>query len=234
MENRFLVRLKIADLKKIVIAIDGYSACGKSSTAKQVASRLGYTFIDSGGMYRAVTLYLLNRGADIKDLNNVEDHLNHVSIDFVDESILLNGENVDLEIRSREVNENVSEVSAISAVRRKMVRQQQEIGLNKGVVMDGRDIGTVVFPDAELKVFMTAEMEIRAVRRQKELSTKGIDEPLESIMKNLQDRDLVDSTRVDSPLKMAEDAIEIDTTNITLEEQVVQVVALAKEKINEN
>ncbi len=221
-------------MKKIVIAIDGYSACGKSSTAKQVASRLGYTFIDSGAMYRAVTLYLLNENVNLENINQVEDHLDQIEITFEDTSILLNGKNVDTEIRTKAVNENVSAVSAISAVRRKMVAQQQTIGKNKGVVMDGRDIGTIVFPNAELKVFMIAEMGIRAKRRRKELLEKGIDEPLESITRNLQERDEVDSTRIDSPLVKAEDAIEIDTTNITLEEQIVQIEELAKEKINEN
>lgn len=221
-------------MKKIVIAIDGYSACGKSSTAKQVAHRLGYTFIDSGAMYRAVTLFLLDQRAELDNLEEICDHLEKIDILFDGSSILLNEKNVDREIRLKEVNENVSTVSAISVVRRKMVDQQQEIGKAKEVVMDGRDIGTVVFPDAELKVFMTAEMGIRAERRQRELREKGVDESLDSIAKNLQERDHVDSTRADSPLKKAEGAIEIDTTNLTLEDQIVQIVELAKSIIDEN
>ncbi len=221
-------------MKRIVIAIDGYSACGKSSTAKQVAAKLGYTFIDSGAMYRAVTLHLLNQHVNVEDLVKVEEHLNEIEIGFEGSSILLNGNNVDTEIRTRAVNENVSAVSAISAVRRKMVHQQQLIGRGKGIVMDGRDIGTVVFPDAELKIFMTASIEVRAERRQKELLEKGIDESIESIMGNLLERDRIDSNRADSPLIKAEDAIEIDTTNITLEQQIDQILDLAKEKINEN
>ncbi len=221
-------------MKKIVIAIDGYSACGKSSTAKQVAARLGYTFIDSGAMYRAVTLFLLNNDVNLEDAEQVENHLDQLEIKFDGDSILLNGDNVDTAIRTKPVNENVSIVSAISSVRRKMVNQQQSIGKDKGVVMDGRDIGTVVFPDAELKVFMTAEMSIRAKRRQKELLEKGIEETLESIERNLEERDEVDSTREDSPLMKADDALEIDTTHITLEEQITQIEQLAKEKINED
>lgn len=221
-------------MRKIVIAIDGYSACGKSSTAKQVASQLGYTFIDSGAMYRAVTLHFLENNIDLNNADEVSDSLDQLELWFDKESLVLNGKKVDAEIRTHRVNEHVSEVSAISSVRKKMVSQQQAIGSNKGVVMDGRDIGTVVFPEAELKVFMTAELGIRAKRRQKELLLKGIEESLENIENNLVERDRVDSNRADSPLKKAEDAIEIDTTNITLEEQIEQVVGLAKERINEN
>jgi cytidylate kinase len=221
-------------LKKIVIAIDGYSACGKSSTAKQVASRLGYTFIDSGAMYRATTLYLLENNIELQNIPSVRENLDAINISFEGASILLNGRNVDKEIRTADVNKNVSVVSAISEVRKKMVFQQHEIGKEKGVVMDGRDIGTVVFPEAELKVFMTAEMEVRAKRREKELLEKGLNESLESITKNLIERDHMDSTRKDSPLKMASDAVEIDTTHITLEEQIDLIVQLAKERINED
>ncbi|MEP5612485.1 MAG: (d)CMP kinase [Cyclobacteriaceae bacterium] len=221
-------------MKKIVIAIDGYSACGKSSTAKQVAKQLSYTFIDSGAMYRAVTLFLLTKEVNLDSTNDIIRHLEDINISFEDSSILLNGENVDQEIRSKAVNETVSKVSAVSPVRRKMVDQQQEIGKEKGVVMDGRDIGTVVFPEAELKVFMTAEMSVRAERRQKELRIKGIEESIESIAQNLKERDHVDSTRTDSPLKKAKGAVEIDTTNITLQEQIVQIVELAKEIIDED
>lgn len=217
-----------------MIAIDGYSACGKSSTAKQVASILDYNFIDSGAMYRAVTLYLLNKNIDFSTTPFEFNQLDEIEISFEGPSILLNGSNVDIEIRTQEVNQNVSIVSAISEVRRKLVEQQREIGKSKGVVMDGRDIGTVVFPNADLKIFMTADMEIRAQRRQSELSNKGIELSLVSITENLIERDRIDSTRADSPLIKAEDAIEIDTTNITLKEQIAQIVELAKERINED
>lgn len=221
-------------MKKIVIAIDGYSACGKSSTAKQVAKHLGYTFIDSGAMYRAVTLFFLTEKVSLQSANDVARKLKDCNISFAGSSIVLNGEIVDEEIRTVKVNENVSQVSAISEVRRKMVSQQQLIGEGKEVVMDGRDIGTVVFPEAELKIFMTAEIRVRAERRQKELASKGVEESIENIEKNLLERDDIDSNRADSPLRMAADAIEIDTTHLTLEGQIEQIVQMAKDKINEN
>lgn len=232
-ENRFPALLKTVELKRIVIAIDGYSACGKSSTAKQVAKHLGYTFIDSGAMYRAITLFFLKENVSLDDAAMVEEKLNECNISFEGSSLMLNGKNVDVEIRSIEVNGNVSQVSAISEVRRKMVKQQQLIGEEKDVVMDGRDIGTVVFPDAELKVFMTAEIRVRAERRQRELVAKGVEESLENIERNLQERDHIDSSRADSPLRMAEDAVEIDTTQLTLEGQIDQIVQMAKDIINE-
>lgn len=221
-------------MKKIVVAIDGYSACGKSSTAKQVAQHLGYKFIDTGAMYRAVTLFFIRNGVIVEDLEEVERALDQCEIGFEGKTVLLNGENIDMEIRTQAVNNSVSQVSAISLVRKKMVVQQQEIGIEKGVVMDGRDIGTVVFPEAELKIFMTAEMDTRARRRQKELQMKGLDEDLESIKRNLAERDHVDSNRADSPLRKAEGAIEIDTTSMTLDQQIDQIVNLAKEIIYEN
>ncbi|MEQ9404182.1 MAG: (d)CMP kinase [Cyclobacteriaceae bacterium] len=221
-------------MNKIVIAIDGYSACGKSSTAKQVAARLGYHFIDSGAMYRAVTLFFLQNGVETDNTEEVTSALNRCNISFSGLSIFLNEANVDEEIRSIQVNESVSRISAIPEVRKKMVKQQKEIGRQKGVVMDGRDIGTVVFPDAELKIFMTAEIETRAKRRQKEMSDKGMNDSLENIVRNLLARDHMDSTRKDSPLRKAEDAVEIDTTDLTLEGQIAQIVSMAKEKINAN
>ena len=220
-------------MKEIVIAIDGYSACGKSSTAKQVAGLLGYTFIDSGAMYRAVTLFFLTEGVSLESREQIEQALHHCEISFDKGALILNGKNVDGDIRSVTVNENVSKVSAISEVRRKMVKQQQLIGQGKKVVMDGRDIGTVVFPEAELKVFMTAEIRTRAERRQKELAGKGIYESLENIEKNLQERDSIDSNRIDSPLRKADDAIQIDTTQLTLDDQIAQIVQTAKDIINE-
>lgn len=220
-------------MKDIVIAIDGYSGTGKSSTAKQVASRLGYTYIDSGAMYRAVTYFFISNKVNFQNLDEVRESLSNCQIQFKGSSILLNGRNVDHEIRTMEVNQNVSPVSAISEVREKLVEQQRQMGGKKGVVMDGRDIGTVVFPDAELKVFMTADMSVRADRRRKELAGKGIDESLDVIKENLFERDRIDSTRKDSPLKMASDAKEIDTSHLTLNQQIDKIVKMAEDIIDE-
>jgi len=185
-------------------------------------------------MYRAVTLFFLEENVQIANENAVSDALQACEITFSGLSILLNGRNVDNEIRLSDVNEAVSDVSAISSVRQKMVAYQQELGKDRGVVMDGRDIGTVVFPDAELKLFMTAEIDVRVKRRRKELKKKGIFEDLETIKRNLLERDRIDSTRKDSPLRKAEDAIEIDTTDLTLEGQIEMIVEMAKSIINEN
>ncbi len=219
-------------MKKINIAIDGYSACGKSSTAKKVAQKFKYDFIDSGAMYRAVTLFFLKEHINLQKTVDLVEALDKCHISFDGLSVLLNDEKVDDAIRYVEINERVSRISAISEVRRKMVTQQQKIGENKGVVMDGRDIGTVVFPSAELKVFMTAEIEVRAKRRREELKTKGMNDTVANITRNLLERDRRDSTRDDSPLRMANNAIEIDTTHLTLDEQINQVVALAKKIIH--
>ncbi|WP_424963728.1 (d)CMP kinase [Ekhidna sp.] len=220
-------------MKKIVIAIDGYSGTGKSSTAKQVAAGLGYTYIDSGAMYRAVTYFFLQEGIDFSDDNQVNNSLKNCNISFDGPSIFLNGEDVDHQIRTMKVNQNVSQVSAISEVRKKLVEQQRRMGEAKGVVMDGRDIGTIVFPKAELKVFMTADMDVRAERRRKELAKKGIKEDLETIKANLEKRDKIDSTRADSPLKKADDAKEIDTSHLTLNQQIDKIVEMAESIIYE-
>lgn len=222
--------------KKIVIAIDGHAGCGKSSTAKIVASQLGYLYIDSGAMYRAVTLYFIRNQIDLTQPGAVAEALKHIRIGFTvgpaeKMSVTLNQEAVEAEIRSMAVNERVSQVSAIPAVRRFLVAQQQEIGKQKGIVMDGRDIGTVVFPHAELKVFMSADVEERARRRQKELLEKGEQVPLAQIVENLADRDRQDSSRADSPLKKADDAVVVDTTNLPFEQQVAQVLQLARERM---
>ncbi|MCA6073942.1 (d)CMP kinase [Fulvivirga sedimenti] len=225
-------------MKKIIIAIDGYSACGKSTTAKRVAEELGYAYIDSGAMYRAVTLYFLDNHVSITNLKEVERALEKINIHFENISgantTFLNGANVEKQIRKMNVSNHVSEVSTLAVVRHAMVAQQRAMGKRKGVVMDGRDIGTVVFPDAELKVFMTAEMGIRAGRRQLELLEKGQALNLDEIRENLEKRDHIDATREESPLRKADDAVILDTSGITLEEQVQQVVALAKEKMMEN
>lgn len=215
---------------KINIAIDGYSGCGKSSTAKAVAKVLGYTYIDTGAMYRAVTLYFQKMQLDIYDEKAVENALKNIEIRFVlndssqNSHVFLNGEDVEELIRTPEVAAFVSPVATISAVRKFLVHQQQEMGKNKGVVMDGRDIGTVVFPDAECKFFLVADINIRTERRIKELKLSGIDASFDSVKNNLLERDYIDSNREDSPLRKAEGAIEIDTSHIAFEDQVEQAL----------
>lgn len=226
--------------KKITIAIDGYSSTGKSTVAKQLAKKLGYIYVDTGAMYRAVTLYVMRRLFVTESNFNEEAiirHLPFINLKFVfDEErgygvIYLNKENVEDEIRLMEVSKNVSKVAAISKVREMLVAQQQEIGKEKGVVMDGRDIGTVVFPDAELKIFMTASTETRAERRYKELRERGEEVKYEDILKNVKERDYLDTTREDSPLRKAKDAIEIDNSLMNLEEQFEKICNLANEAI---
>jgi len=219
-------------MKKITIAIDGFSACGKSTTAKEVARELNYRYIDSGAMYRAVTLYFLEHHIALTNPREVSTALDAIHINFVVNSkgfseTFLNGVNVEKEIRKMRISEQVSAVSTIKAVREAMVAQQRKMGKDKGIAMDGRDIGTVVFPGAELKVFLIADMQVRAYRRQLELLNRGDLVDIEDIIENLTQRDRIDSTRVESPLKKAEDAITIDTTNITADEQVDKVIRLA-------
>ncbi|MFY0593000.1 (d)CMP kinase [Roseivirga sp.] len=226
-------------MKKINIAIDGLSGCGKSSTAKAVAKILHYKFIDTGAMYRAVTLYFLQEQVNLTSDKEVTNALDEISIDFTfnkesqKNETILNKQNVENEIRKMYVSEKVSAVSAIKAVRVAMVAQQQEMGKDKGVVMDGRDIGSVVFPDAELKVFMTASTEVRAKRRQEELAAKGEQVSLDEIIENLESRDHQDSTRKESPLLKVADAIEIDTSNLRFDDQVQKVLDLADHRITE-
>ncbi len=220
-------------MKNIIIAIDGYSSCGKSTLARQLAKELNYHYIDTGAMYRAVTLYLIQNQIDIHHPEMVANVLNQISIAFdFDEAIqtqitLLNGENIENEIRiNPRVASAVSDVSALSEVRRFLVKQQQELGKNKGIVMDGRDIGTVVFPGAEIKLFITAEPSIRANRRLDELKEKGQNTTYEEVLANLAKRDRNDTTRADSPLVKASDAIEIDNSNLSKDEQLNQVLKL--------
>ncbi len=226
-------------MKKIIIALDGYSSCGKSSTAKKVAAELSYAFIDSGAMYRAVALYFIQHKVDFNDINQVVDALNKIKITFQfnperqASDVYLNGENVEQEIRKMYISEFVSSVSSIPEVRHAMVAQQKKMGELKGIVMDGRDIGTVVFPQAEVKVFMTAEPLIRAKRRQLELEQKGEFLPIEEILENLRKRDEIDSTRSEGPLKKAEDAIELDTSEKTMEQQVEFVLQQVYRVLNE-
>ena len=214
---------------RIVIAIDGFSSCGKSTFAKAIAARLGYIFIDTGAMYRAVTLYALEQGAirsGIVDEEAVVALLDDMDIAFRfnpqrgASDIYVDGNLVEGKIRTIEVSNCVSQVSAIPAVRQKLVAMQQEMGRHRGVVMDGRDIGTVVFPDAELKLFMTADPAVRAQRRYDELSAKGQQVTLSDIERNVRERDQADMTRAVSPLRKAEDAIELDNSHMTIDEQM--------------
>lgn len=218
-------------MNKIIVAIDGYSGTGKSSTAREVAKRLDYKYIDSGAMYRAVTLYFLKNKVDFENQEEVKKALDAIDIKFVKgeegtTQIFLNDQPVDQEIRETPINETVSLVAANSLVRKKLVSLQQQMGASKGIVMDGRDIGTVVFPKAELKIFMTAEDHIRARRRQLELQEKGITTELNKVLNNLKDRDQKDTTREDSPLQKSIDSIEIDTSHLTFDQQVDKIVEL--------
>ncbi|HQG38906.1 MAG TPA: (d)CMP kinase [Chitinophagales bacterium] len=224
-------------MKKINIAIDGFSACGKSSTAKFVAQRLGYIYIDSGAMYRAVTLFLQQHLIDLDNTEGIEKALPKITIEFkkVGDKFhtFLNDADVENEIRNPRVAAVVSEVAAMSNVRKKLVEQQQKMAVQKGVVMEGRDIGSVVIPDAELKFFMTADVDVRTKRRQDELLQKtGKLFPLEELKANLLHRDKIDSTREDSPLTKVQDAIEIDTTYLTLEKQINLICTKADEIIH--
>lgn len=227
-------------MKKITIAIDGFSSTGKSTVAKQLAKALGYVYVDSGAMYRAVTLYAMQNGIISNDHFDVEKliaDLDRLKINFKYNNAIgfaemyLNGVNVEHDIRTLEVSQWVSQVAEISEVRRMLVFQQQQMGQEKGVVMDGRDIGTVVFPEAELKFFMTASAETRAKRRFKELLERNENVSYEEVLKNVESRDLIDSTREDSPLKKAKDAIEIDNSSLSLEAQFEKLYAFAREVI---
>ncbi len=211
-------------MDSIIIAIDGHSSCGKSTLARALAKKLGYTYIDTGAMYRSVTLYFIQNNINFNDAEQVADALSKISISFRNEGqrniTYLNDINVEEEIRKMYVSDQVSPVATISAVRRDMVRQQQTMGIHKSIVMDGRDIGTVVFPEAELKIFLTAETDIRAQRRYEELTNKGQSVDFETIKTNLLNRDRIDSTRKDSPLKKATDAIVIDNTQLSQDQQL--------------
>ncbi len=211
-------------IKNIVVAIDGYSSCGKSTLAKALAKKLHFIYVDSGAMYRAVTLYFLRNNTDLKDHNLIIEALDHIDLNFhsrdYQSHILLNGEEVSDEIRQMPVSENVSLIASIKEVRKAMVRKQQKMGKSKNMVMDGRDIGTTVFPDAQVKLFMTADPKIRAERRYNELTAKGENVSLEEIFDNLAHRDFLDTTREESPLVRAEDAIILDNTNLTEQEQL--------------
>ena len=229
-------------MHKITIAIDGFSSTGKSTVAKRLAKALGYVYVDSGAMYRAVTFYAMQNGLIEKncfDKEQLIEQLDNILISFKFNAdlgfaeVYLNGQNIEKNIRTLEVSQFVSQVATVSEVREQLVLQQQNFGKYKGVVMDGRDIGTVVFTDAELKLFMTASAEKRAKRRYDELIERGDDVSFEAVLNNVQSRDHIDSTREDSPLTMAEDAIKVDNSNLTLDEQFELVYKLAKDKVAE-
>jgi cytidylate kinase len=225
--------------KRLIIAIDGYSSCGKSTFARLIAKELGYIFIDSGAMYRAVTLYCMRRnyiGRDGLNTGGVLSELKEINIDFIyspdinQYETFLNSENVEKEIRSIEVTAHVSRISQIQEVRARMVELQRQIGIYKGIVMDGRDIGTVVFPDADIKIFMTASVDIRAKRRHDELKGRGINIDFEEIKRNIIARDIADENRDISPLKRADDAIILDNSRMTVEEQMLWVKQIIESK----
>lgn len=227
-------------MKKITIAIDGYSSCGKSTMAKQLAAELGYVFVDSGAMYRAVTLYFLQQHVNCHNEQDVAAALQQIQLSFVwnDEKlqsdIYLNGKNVSGEIREMNVAMKVSEVAALPAVRHFAVAQQQKMGKEKGIVMDGRDIGTVVFPDAELKIFVTASIEVRTQRRYDELKHNDPNVSIDEVRDNLQARDYIDTTRKESPLRKADDATLLDNSHISREEQLQLVLSWARKKMGLN
>jgi len=221
---------------KIIIAIDGYSSCGKSTLAKALAARLGYNYIDSGAMYRAITLYFLRNGLSYNDPAQVIDALANISLSFAfneatkSSDMCLNDEDVSIPIRDMLVSDKVSEVAAIKEIRAFAVGQQKRMGRKKGIVMDGRDIGTVVFPDAELKIFMTADPAVRVMRRFKEMYATNPNITMEDVRHNLELRDYIDSTREESPLRQAADAILLDNSGMTREEQLDRVLAWVTER----
>ena len=226
------------NMKPIIITIDGYSSCGKSTMARQLAKELNYIFIDSGAMYRAITLYFLRNHVNVNNSNEVMDALSNIHLEFIfnpissRSEIFLNDENVELLIREMIINDSVSDIAALKEVREFAVAQQQKMGEKKGLVMDGRDIGTTVFPNAELKIFMTADVVVRVERRFKELIVKNPNITIEEVKNNLEMRDYIDSNRDISPLRKASDALVLDNSNITAEEQLNLALAWAKERIN--
>jgi cytidylate kinase len=226
-------------MKKIIITIDGWSSCGKSTLAKQLAKALGYIYVDSGAMYRAITLFFLRNHVDWTDAQEVKKALRNIHLDFnyneksQQSEVYLNDENVEYVIRDLVIAEKVSEVAAIKEVREYAVAQQQKMGKNRGIVMDGRDIGTVVFPDAELKIFMTADNTVRVERRFKELFEKNPNITLDEVKTNLEMRDYIDSHREFSPLRKAEDAIELDNTKLSEKEQFQKALHWAQQQIHQ-
>lgn len=228
------------NVKKIIITIDGWSSCGKSTLAKQLAREMGYTYVDSGAMYRAITLYFLRNSVNFDDEKEVADALENISLEFIyndqlDQSeIYLNGENVEFLIRDLLVAEKVSDVAAIRAVRIFATGQQKKMGKGKGIVMDGRDIGTAVFPGAELKIFMTADISVRVERRFREMFAKNPNITIEEVKNNLEMRDYIDSNREFNPLRKAEDALVLDNTHLTEEQQLQKALAWTRQRAMSN
>mgnify|MGYP002558403261 FL=1 len=230
-------------MRKITIAIDGYSSCGKSTMAKDLAREIGYIYVDTGAMYRSVTLFAMRNSLFDEDgsikTDELKDRMGEINISFRLNSetgrpdTYLNGELVEKEIRTMEVSANVSKIAALPFVREALVAQQQAMGKEKGIIMDGRDIGTVVFPDAELKIFVTASAEVRAQRRYDELKAKGMPADFDDILKNVKERDYIDSHRETSPLRKADDALELDNSHMTIEEQKAWLMARYQEKAGE-
>ena len=226
--------------KKIIVTIDGLSSCGKSTLARQLAKKLGYIFVDSGAMYRAITVYFLRNNVDFKNEKEIKKAIDNITIDFIlntqteKSEIYLNGENVEYIIRDLGVAEKVSDVAAMKHVREFAVAAQQKLGIEKGLVMDGRDIGTTVFPNAEVKFFMTADETVRVERRFAEMSAKNPNITLDEVKNNIAMRDYIDSNREFSPLRKAVDAIELDNTNLSEKEQLSIALKMVKEKIRSN
>ena len=223
-------------IKDIIIAIDGHSGCGKSTTSRLLAKNLNFKYLDSGAMYRAVTLYFVNKGVSQNDTKKIIDELNNIIIDFKyvedNQHIFLNDQDVENEIRSDEISNQVSLFSSNSSIRKFLVNKQKTFGINKNIVVEGRDITTVVFPDAEIKVFMTADIQVRAKRRFNEMKSKNPDITYSDVIKNLEDRDIQDSTRKDSPLMVADDAFILDTSDLEINDQVDKIINFISNKFS--
>ena len=223
-------------IKDIIIAIDGHSGCGKSTTSRLLAKNLNFKYLDSGAMYRAVTLYFVNIGVSQNDTKKIKDELNNIIIDFKyvedNQHIFLNDQDVENEIRSDEISNQVSLFSSNSSIRKFLVNKQKTFGINKNIVVEGRDITTVVFPDAEIKVFMTADIQVRAKRRFNEMKSKNPDITYSDVIKNLEDRDIQDSTRKDSPLMVADDAFILDTSDLEINDQVDKIINFISNKFS--
>ena len=223
-------------IKDIIIAIDGHSGCGKSTTSRLLAKNLNFKYLDSGAMYRAVTLYFVNKGVSQNDTKKIKDELNNIIIDFQyvedNQHIFLNDQDVENEIRSDEISNQVSLFSSNSSIRKFLVNKQKTFGINKNIVVEGRDITTVVFPDAEIKVFMTADIQVRAKRRFNEMKSKNPDITYSDVIKNLEDRDIQDSTRKDSPLMVADDAFILDTSDLEINDQVDKIINFISNKFS--
>ena len=223
-------------IRDIIIAIDGHSGCGKSTTSRLLAKNLNFKYLDSGAMYRAVTLYFVNKGVSQNDTKKIKDELNNIIIDFKyvedNQHIFLNDQDVENEIRSDEISNQVSLFSSNSSIRKFLVDKQKTFGINKNIVVEGRDITTVVFPDAEIKVFMTADIQVRAKRRFNEMKSKNPDITYSDVIKNLEDRDIQDSTRKDSPLMVADDAFILDTSDLEINDQVDKIINFISNKFS--